>query len=189
MAVMATWLSKTWEISPNKVVALEGLSTSYQIKKDNNTDAAGRPATNVRGMEPQTITLDTVLSTAVGMDVLAEIESWAALVGQMGPFMLAGKRFGPEKLQLLQADIGDMVVDDFGRIHQAKLTLSFQEYAPEASSAKSTKVNAAKAGSTTSKASGATPKSTALAIGTASAASYSALGIGASSSDKAAKKP
>lgn len=159
MAVIASWKNKKWEVSPSKIYNLEGFSTSFKLKVDQNQDKEGSPATNVRGRELVPLSFDVTLSDVVGINVRAEIESWAALIGEAAPFYLGGKRFGPELMQLQSVDVSDVIIDDLGRIRSAKLRLSFEEYADEAAKAKP----------------GATPTST--------------LDIGPNSQDKASKKP
>lgn len=159
MAVIASWKNKKWEVSPSKIYNLEGFSTSFKLKVDQNQDKEGSPATNVRGRELVPLSFDVTLSDVVGINVRAEIESWEALIGEAAPFYLGGKRFGPELMQLQSVDVSDVIIDDLGRIRSAKLRLSFEEYADKAAKAKP----------------GATPKST--------------LDIGPNSQDKASKKP
>jgi len=159
MVVIASWKNKKWEVSPNKIYNLEGFSTSFKLKFDQNQDKEGSPATNVRGRELVPLSFDVTLSDVVGINVRAEIESWAALIGEAAPFYLGGKRFGPELMQLQSVDVSDVIIDDLGRIRSAKLRLNFEEYADEAAKAKP----------------GATTTST--------------KDIGPSSQDKIAKKP
>lgn len=136
MAVIASWRNKRWEVSPNKIYALEGFSTSFKLKTDQNQDKEGSPATNVRGRELIPLSFDVFLSDAVGVNVRAEIESWEALIGESGPFYLGGKRFGPALMQLHSVDVNDVVIDDLGRIRSAKLRLTFEENADEAAKSK-----------------------------------------------------
>ena len=93
-------------------------------------------------------------------------------MGTTGPFFLGGKRFGPEKMQLTNVDVSDISTDDLGRIRRAKISLTLVEYT------------------------GASSKSSSnLAKSSPGIATYNALGIssakniGATSADKAAKKP
>lgn len=159
MAVIASWKGKRWEVSPSKIYSLEGFSTTFKLKVDQNQDKEGSPATNVRGRELVPLSFDVTISDAVGINVRAEIESWEALIGETGPFYLGGKRFGPELMQLQSVGVSDVVIDDIGRIRSAKLRLDFEEYADEAAKSKPK----------------ATPAST--------------KDIGPSSQDKATKKP
>lgn len=130
MAVIAKWRTKSWEVTPKKVLTLSGLSTSYEIKAETNTDLENSPATNERGRELVPLSFTTDLNAALGVDVEGEIEDWEQLVGQTGYFYLSGKKFGP-KYQLKKVDLSDVLLDDFGRMHRAKLGMSFEEIAEE----------------------------------------------------------
>ena len=91
---------------------------------------------------------------------------------------LAGRRFGPANLQLTGVSLSDTTLDNFGRILKGKITINLTEYAEEASSKK------AGAGGS-SKSSSAAGVSSSGGVGRR----LSAVTVGASSSDKAAKKP
>ena len=91
---------------------------------------------------------------------------------------LAGRRFGPANLQLTGVSLSDTTLDNFGRILKGKITINLTEYAEEASSKK------AGAGGS-SKSSSAVGVSSSGGVGRR----LSAVTVGASSSDKAAKKP
>lgn len=182
MAVLAQWLNKTWEINPQKIMALENLSTSFELRADTKDDAEGKPSVNVRGLELQPLSFETFLSDSVGIDVRAEIESWSKLVGESGAFMLAGRRFEPEKIQLIKINTANTIVDDFGRIRQAKLTMNFREDAGEPGGSKPQNKKST--------------KKSKLTPGIAGEATYSELGfnssaanVGASTVDKRSKKP
>ena len=127
MAIMAQWRGMRWEISPNMIKAIAGLSTSYKLKA--STDEDGRR--KVEGFELQPLSLDYDVSDAAGGSPRAEFEAWEGLVGQIGPFYLGGRRFGPRSVQLDEVSIGDLVLDNFGRIRSAKISLKFTEYANE----------------------------------------------------------
>lgn len=129
MAIMAKWRTKTWEVSAKKVNALAALSFSYTMKAQVNTDLEENPKTNERGTELFPLSFETQLHSGAGIDVRAEIESWEALVTKAGDFYLQGRRLGPP-LQLKQVTVGDVILDDFGRIRAAKLSFSFIEYDP-----------------------------------------------------------
>ena len=51
MATMAKWGPKTWAVSSQKVVALQGLSFSYAQVADNNASTEEKKTTNERGTE------------------------------------------------------------------------------------------------------------------------------------------
>ena len=171
MAIMAKWATKTWEVSSHRIAALNGVSASVELDTENSDDKAGSPATNTKALKLQTFNFEFDLAVVAGNDVRGEYESWTALVGSYAPFFLAGRRFGPENLQLTAVSLGDTVLDDFGRIVKGKISINLTEYAEEASSKKAT--------------SGGTSKgSTASGIGKR----LSALEVGPSASKKAVKK-
>lgn len=161
MSVMAQWLNKTWGVTPKKIYALEALSTSFKLNKDNNNDKAGQPSTNTRAVDLQSVSFETFLLHAVGVDVRTEISDWKALIGAYGPLFIGGSIFGPESIQLTAVDVSDIITDDSGRLLQAKIKMSFDEYAPEPSLQKTGE----------------------------GSVSSSAAGITAPTSDKAQKKP
>lgn len=144
MATMAKWGSKTWEVSSKKILALEGLSFSYEQAADDNTSTEDKKTTNERGTELFPLSFSTTLHSGAGVDVRKEIESWEKLVTKVNTFYLNGKRLGPSKLQLRKVSVGDVTLDDFGRMRLAKLSLEFKEYD---ATAKSTSTKNAKASS------------------------------------------
>ena len=127
MAVMAKWRDKSWEVSPQRVTAIENLSFAYSQKADNNSTAEGSPPTNERGTELFSMSFSCVLHSGAGVDVMKEIESWQKLVTKTGVFYLNGKKLGP-KLQLRKVSVGSTTLDDYGRLRLATLSFSLKEY-------------------------------------------------------------
>lgn len=162
MAVMAKWRTKTWEVSPKKVTALSGLSTSSKIKAETNTDLENSPATNERGKELVPLSFETQLHSAAGVDVRAEYESWVELVGKTGPFYLAGKKFGPT-MQLQEVTLTDVQLDDLGRMRTAKLSFNFEEYNPATTTVPATSNSALNVGAKTASKSELKPANSQLA--------------------------
>ena len=151
-----------------------------QLDTENSDDKAGSPATKTKALKLQSLSFDFDVAMVAGADVRGEYESWTELVGNYAPFYLAGRRFGPPKLQLTAVKLSDTTIDDFGRILKGKISITLTEYAEEASSKKATSSSSSSSG--TKKAAGvATYKELGI--------SSSAASIGASSSDKAARKP
>ena len=177
MAVMASWNGKTWGVSSQRIASLNGISHSVELDTENSDDKAGSPATKTKALKLQSMSFDFDLAAAVGCDVRSEYESWTALVGQYAPFYLAGRRFGPANLQLTAVSLSDTKLDNLGRILTGKITIKLTEYAEEASSKKAT------AGS--SNGGSSSPAGVSTGVGPR----LSAITVGASSSDKAAKKP
>lgn len=135
MATMAKWGSKTWAVTPQKVVALEGLAFSYSQVADNNTSTEEKKTTNERGTDLFPLSFTTVLHSGAGVDVRAEIESWKKLVTKVNYFYLGGKKLGP-KLQLRKVSVSNVKIDDFGRMRLATLSFEFKEYDPDTTSVK-----------------------------------------------------
>ena len=179
MAVMAQWNGMTWEVSSNRIAALNSVSASVKLDTENNDDKAGSPSTNTKALELQSFSFDYDLASVAGGDVLGEFEAWTSLVGEYAPFYLAGRRFGPENLQLTEVSLGSTTLNDFGEIIKGKISISLTEYAEEASSKKSSgkKKSSKKKKTSAAKSSNGVGKR------------LSALEVGASSTAKAAKKP
>jgi hypothetical protein len=134
MAVVAKWNSKTWEVSAGKVAALENLSFAYEQKADNNTSTEDKKETNERGTLPFALNFSTTLHSGAGFtNIRQEIDSWEALVTKTGYFYLNGKQLGP-KLQLRKVSVGNVTLDDIGRMRLATLSISFKEYSPATTS-------------------------------------------------------
>ena len=148
MATMAKWGPKTWAVTPQKVVALEGLAFSYSQVADNNTSTEEKKTTNERGTDLLPLSFTTVLHSGAGVDVRAEIESWKKLVTKVNYFYLGGKKLGP-KLQLRKVSVNNVKIDDFGRMRLATLSFEFKEYDPDTTSVK-VSTSALKVGASTS---------------------------------------
>ena len=127
MAVMAEWCSKKWLVSPQKVLALEGLSFSYAKKEDDNSSDKKKKTTGNRSTELITLSFTTVLHSGAGVDVRAEIESWKKLVTQTGTFTLGGKTFSGVFFELKKVSVSNVKLDDLGRMRLATLTFEFLE--------------------------------------------------------------
>ena len=161
MATMAKWGPKTWAVTPQKVVALEGLAFSYSQVADNNTSTEEKKTTNERGTDLFPLSFTTVLHSGAGVDVRAEIESWKKLVTKVNYFYLGGKKLGP-KLQLRKVSVSNVKIDDFGRMRLATLSFELKEYDPDTTSVK-VSTSALKVGASTSAKSAKKPANKAVA--------------------------
>lgn len=135
MANMAEWGPKKWGVSPEKVVALQGLSFSFAQVADNNSSTEEKKTTNQRGTELFPLSFTTTLHSGAGVDVREEIESWEKLVTKANYFYLNGKKLGP-MLQLRKVAISDLKLDDLGRMRLATLSFEFKEYDANTTSVK-----------------------------------------------------
>ena len=115
----------TFEVSTNKVNAVEDLSFSYEQIADNNKDAEGTPKTNQRGTNLFPLSCSVTLHSAAGINVRAEISKWQKLVTKTGYFYLQGKKLGPV-VQLRKVSVSGIMLDDLGRMRVAKLSLTFK---------------------------------------------------------------
>lgn len=135
MATMAQWGSKKWAVSSKKVVALEGLSFSFEQVADNNSSTEDKKPTNERGTELFPLSFTTTLHSGAGVDVRKEIESWEKLVTKVNYFYLGGKKLGP-MLQLRKVSVSDIKLDNLGRVRLATLSFEFKEYDKDTTSVK-----------------------------------------------------
>jgi hypothetical protein len=202
MATIASWNGKQWEVSSKRIMTIENFTTAYKLKTENGDDSEGKAPSNVRGLELMPLSFTTHISDAVGIDVRTELESWGALVGQTAPFILGDKPLSDTDFRLLDISLSSTFLDDLGRIREANLNMNFEEYAGEAAKDKpiSTAI-AATAAKTPGVAKEPAPAKTSgsgtkkdtnsklsVTVTENINATKSALGIGASSKDKAAKK-
>ena len=134
MAVMAQWGPKTWAVSPQKVMALQGLSFSYSQVAENNASTEEQKPTNERGTDLVPLSFTTTLHSGAGVDVWAEIKSWESLVTKVFYFYLGGKNLGP-KFQLRKVSVGDTKIDDIGRLRLATISFDFKEYVEDTTKA------------------------------------------------------
>ena len=177
MGYLAQWGPKGFIVSPNKIVPLKDFSTSVSLKADSENDTSGTDPTNTRGLEPQPINLSTTYLRSAGVDPRTQIDEWFTLVGVAHPLLIAGKRFGPPKVQLTQVSVSGLEFTNSGDILKADVSISLTEYADKKTSVQSK----AKAATKSSK--------LASAYEAAVAAKSQAMSATASGGDKAAKKP
>lgn len=182
MSLIAKWNGIEWEVSRNRVAALNSISTAVELDTSTNSDAAGSPPQNTKALKAQKFNLDYAVAYAIGTDPRAEYDKCVAKIGEYAPFFLGGKQFGADKMQLVSVKIANSQINDKGVILSATISLSFAEYAPEASAKKAT------SGSTTSSSSSSSGKMSAIQT-RVNNYTGSALSVGATTEDKAAKKP
>lgn len=129
MEYMARWGPKGFILSPEKIVPLFDLATSVALKSDNGTDTSGAVATNSKGREPQTIEFATTYFKSLNVDPRAQYEEWTSLIGESYPLLLAGKRFGPEKMQLKSINLSDVQLTPTGEFLCATISIVLEECA------------------------------------------------------------
>ena len=58
MAVMAKWHIKKWQVSPDQIKAINGLTASVELDTENSDDKAGSPSTSTKALKLQSLHLD-----------------------------------------------------------------------------------------------------------------------------------
>ena len=129
------------------------------------------------GVSPERIAALNGVSASVELDTENSDDKAGSPATKTKALKLQSMSFDPANLQLTGVSLGDTTVDNFGRILKGKITINLTEFAEEASSKKAT------AGS--SNGGSSSPAGVSTGVGPR----LSAITVGASSSDKAAKKP
>lgn len=131
MAVTATFRTtagtKSWEVSPRKVVDIDSLSTGYELEAEDNNAVEGSPLTNNRGLKKQALSYSSNINAHLGFDVKAEYLSWKDWVGLAGILRFNGERFGANSWLLTSVKATSVQLDPSGRWHSAKLAFTFEE--------------------------------------------------------------
>lgn len=172
------WGDLKLSVSENGVMGLnDGFSTAIKVNTETNDDKEGRPATNTQTIELQEISFDFLLNAYFlpKTTIEKEWEKWKKQIAKHHPLYLNGKQFGPKELQLIEADLTDSKLDDYGRFLVAHISIKLREWAPEKAKSKKTASTKSKG---KSKSKGTTSKSK----------KSSAKSVGPSKSAKAAKK-
>lgn len=144
---LAKWGNKGFLISPSKVVPLLNLSTGFARKSDTNNDTSGTPTTNTRGLELQTIKLETRYIAGAGVDPRGQIEEWKAQFGKRFPLYINGQQFGPDLLELVSVDISNVLLDNKGRFIAVDVAVTLEEYVPPTTTVSEKNATATSSGS------------------------------------------
>lgn len=146
MEYLAKWGNKGFLVNPSKVVPLLSLKTGFARKADTNEDTSGTPPTNTRGLELQTITLETRYLAGLGVDPRDQIEDWKKQFGKRYPLYVNGRQFGPDLLELDKVDITDVVLDNRGKFIRVDLMVTLVEYVPPTTTVSSKQATASGSG-------------------------------------------
>lgn len=119
--------TKTWQVSPSKILDIDGFSTSFELNAESNTAVEGSPLSNQRGMKKKPLSFSSNLNAHVGIDVRAEFESWETWVGLAGVLKIGGKRFSSKSWLLTAVKTSNVTIDGSGRWIAAKLSFTFEE--------------------------------------------------------------
>ena len=147
---LAKWGNKGFLVSPEKIVPLLSLSTGFARKSDTNNDTSGQPTTNTRGLELQTIQLETRYVASIGVDPRGQIEEWRNQFYKRYPLYINGQQFGPDLLELVSVDISNVQMDNKGNFLSVDVAITLEEYIPPETTLTEKKSEAASSGSGTS---------------------------------------
>ena len=143
----AKWGNKGFLVSPSKIVPLLSLSTGFARKSDTNNDTSGQPTTNTRGIELQSIKLDTRYVASAGVDPRGQIDEWKSQFGKYYPLYINGKQFGPDLLELDSVDVSNILMDNRGEFLSVDISITLIEYVPQETSLSEKKGSTAGSGS------------------------------------------
>lgn len=181
MAYMAQWGPKKFALSPTKIIILEDLSTSVELKSDSESDTSGTATTNTRGLVLRPVAFSVTYAKAAGTDPQAQLTEWEGLVGKSHPLYFGDKKFGNSSLILKKVDASNFVLSPKGEILSVTVGISMTEDAGSKTS-KTTKT------STTATSTSTASANRAASVYADTVAKKKAMNTTASASDKVAKK-
>lgn len=127
MTVQAQFLTKKWEISPNKIMALDDLNYKSAVKTETAKTSGGKDKIVSKGYEADTLSISYKVLRSAGCDPDKEFSDAKMLTGLIGPFILGGSRFGATKWRLISVKPSDIEQLANGEILSMRLTLNFEE--------------------------------------------------------------
>lgn len=137
MSVQAEWNGFVWEIRPGCARPITSLDSSRSVSVERNEDKEGEPATQTVALDLMTIDLTyDAVRAATGRDPRDEYGEWWRNVGVYAPFYLNGRKYMGDLFLLKSAKPSDVVLDSEGAWLKATISLSFEEYAEDASGLK-----------------------------------------------------
>lgn len=184
MAYMAQWGPKKFVLSPTKIIILEGLTTSVELKSDSENDTSGTAATNTRGLVLRPVSFSVTYTKAAGTDPMAQLTEWESLVGKSHPLYLGDKKLGASSLILNKVDSSNYVFSPKGEVLSVTVNIQMTEDA----GGKTSKTTTTSKTSTTKASTSSTSASRAASVYADTVAKKKAMNTTASPADKAAKK-
>lgn len=128
MSYMAQWGPKAFLVSAGVALPLEKFSATRTAKTEKLNSDDGSDRTIIKGIEPESVTLETTALRAAGVDPMKQIEEWKALVGHTASLYLGGVKFGKNMFYLKSVGTSDFLQTNAGKLLQAKISLTFDEY-------------------------------------------------------------
>ena len=151
---LASFGRKVLSVSPSKTYTLtdlqyeSSLDTEKQDSSGNKSTVVGtklsrydKPSTYVKGSGLNTLSFKISLGVGLGTNPRKEVEDWESIKDEAVAydFILGKRAFGRYKWLLVDIQVDNMNIDQFGNMLQADLSLKFDEYykqgkVPDASS-------------------------------------------------------
>ena len=127
MTVQAQFLTKKWEISPNKVMPLTGINYNSAVKTETAKTSGGRDKIVSKGYDSDTLSVSYDVHKTAGCDPEKEFSDVKLLTGKVGPFLIGGSRFGAILWRLISVKPSEITTTPTGEIISMKITLNFEE--------------------------------------------------------------
>lgn len=125
MSTQASWLDKNWNIDPDKLTFLKGLSIKKELDVQENPAKDGKNPINTKGFKTQGLTTTHDVAYSAGIEPLKEFQSWKARCGKRAAMYVGGHRFGPAVLILDKVEFTAKSISNTGKILTATITLTF----------------------------------------------------------------
>lgn len=127
MSKQGAWLDKKFFVDQNGICTLDNLSLSKELDADEQKSKDGKNPTNSKGFKAQSLNLSVHYSKFAGMNPLKEFNEWGDRVGKRSGFLIEGKRIGAQAFILDKVSIQTNVINNFGEIVDATISLDFSE--------------------------------------------------------------
>jgi hypothetical protein len=127
--IIATFGSKVFEVSNNRINTINDLSLSYGLEVENQDQDGNKPSTYIKGYKLMEFSFKVKLDS-IFVDVNKELADWQFICNQKIPyyFILGGNSLSVNKFLLVDVGVSDTVIDGFGTIIKCSIDLKLQEY-------------------------------------------------------------
>jgi len=126
---IATWGSKSFEVSRKKVYTPGEITQSEAISVEEQEIEGKKPATYIKGLGLRKLSFPVKLDARF-VDCETEINWWFTAMNARKPqtFTLGGKPLSSNKFLLLSVDVTEKVINKNGVVLIAEMSLQFSEY-------------------------------------------------------------
>lgn len=127
---IATFGTKVFEASSNKIYTFDGFSKSTSLDVENQELENNKPSTYIKGYALDQIGPLTLMLDSRFVDVEAEIQDWNNICLSKIPqfFIMGGKLIGQNKFLLKSVNESEAIINNLGKKIKTKLELSFEEF-------------------------------------------------------------